>query len=195
MKRKILCTVTALILLSAFCMNVSAFGPYNDVPKSEWTETHLIIDDYLIKNYGYSAYAFFEYKDKVDGYTVCYGASSSNPAELYTCIGEYYLFYEWPGSAEIPIYLLKGDEVYTLQEAYDKKLCDFKELLLVLRSNAGIIGDANKDWEIDIKDVTVIQRYIADHIVAWNGPCMDYNRDERINIKDATAIQMFLAEK
>lgn len=56
-------------------------------------------------------------------------------------------------------------------------------------------GDANTDGELDIKDVTTIQKYIGE-LEAFNNIqwyLEDYNRDGVVNIKDVTAIQNFVA--
>ncbi len=59
----------------------------------------------------------------------------------------------------------------------------------------GILGDANGDKEINIKDATMIQKYIAKLTRLSNTEKIlgDVNGDEDVNIKDATAIQKFIA--
>ena len=59
-----------------------------------------------------------------------------------------------------------------------------------------LLGDADLDGIVNVRDVTVIQRHIAEYkklkgVAAANA---DYNRDGEINIKDATAVQRLLAE-
>ena len=57
-----------------------------------------------------------------------------------------------------------------------------------------LIGDANQDGVIDVKDVTFIQRAIANETVlsARQMKAADTNRDGVIDIKDATRIQQYL---
>ncbi len=56
-------------------------------------------------------------------------------------------------------------------------------------------GDVNCDGEINIKDATAIQKYIASLEVFTNEQKVlaDYNKDNDVNIKDATAIQKRIA--
>ena len=58
-----------------------------------------------------------------------------------------------------------------------------------------MIGDADGDNQVNIKDATAIQKNIADIEVAnFNEAAADANLDEQINIKDATEIQKWIAE-
>lgn len=59
-----------------------------------------------------------------------------------------------------------------------------------------MIGDANLDGKIDIKDVTAIQRHIAsfETLTADALLTADTNGDGDITIEDATTLQMYLAE-
>ena len=57
------------------------------------------------------------------------------------------------------------------------------------------VGDTDEDGEITIKDVTTIQRYIAElEIMPRVGKTGDTNGDGELDIADATLLQMFLAE-
>ena len=58
------------------------------------------------------------------------------------------------------------------------------------------IGDANLDGNIDIRDVTAIQRHLVE-LEKFNDEQLalaDTNSDGEINIADATHLQMYLAE-
>ena len=57
-----------------------------------------------------------------------------------------------------------------------------------------LIGDANQDGVIDVKDVTFIQRAIVNETIlpARQKKASDTNRDGVIDIKDATRIQQYL---
>lgn len=66
----------------------------------------------------------------------------------------------------------------------------------IVEEVVGIIGDANKDGKVNIKDATIIQKHIAKmetgvEIVLEIADCFE---DGKINIKDATLIQKFLAK-
>ena len=59
-----------------------------------------------------------------------------------------------------------------------------------------LIGDANGDGRINIRDVTAIQRHIAEvMILTGEGlAAADVNGDGTVTVDDATLLQMFLAE-
>ena len=59
-----------------------------------------------------------------------------------------------------------------------------------------LIGDVNLDGRVDIRDVTAIQRHLAE-IELLSGQTLalaDTNGDGEIDISDATHLQMYLAE-
>ena len=58
------------------------------------------------------------------------------------------------------------------------------------------LGDANGDGSIDINDVTVLQRYVAEleNLDGIRFLAADINCDEDVDISDATEIQSYLAE-
>ena len=58
-------------------------------------------------------------------------------------------------------------------------------------SSEKLLGDANGDGKVDVKDATLIQKYVvlmAD-IAPENLSVADYNKDGYVNVKDATDIQ------
>lgn len=65
-----------------------------------------------------------------------------------------------------------------------------------LSQNVLIMGDANLDAKVNIKDATYIQKFVAKihNFTEESKICSDCNEDEKINIKDATAIQKYLAK-
>ena len=66
----------------------------------------------------------------------------------------------------------------------------------IVEEVVGIIGDANADGKVNIKDATVIQKHIAkmETEVELDTQIADCFEDGKINIKDATLIQKFLAK-
>ena len=56
-------------------------------------------------------------------------------------------------------------------------------------------GDVNRDFDVNIKDATAIQKHVAALITLneYELILADYNDDLDVNIKDATAIQKFIA--
>lgn len=59
-----------------------------------------------------------------------------------------------------------------------------------------LLGDANLDGNINIKDTTSVQQAIAEIIVFTDIQKIvsDVNKDNSINVKDATLIQLYIAE-
>ncbi len=98
------------------------------------------------------------------------------------------------------IYLPKENKIYTLTEAYEKKLEGINNVF----TEAGLgklIGDVNYDLNLNIRDVTLIQKHLAslenldDYALdtSYVEPVADFNGDGKVNVKDATAIQKRIA--
>ncbi len=68
--------------------------------------------------------------------------------------------------------------------------------VLDTNSDAGIIGDVNADEKVNISDVTMIQRHIAQitTISEYRFVCADVDKDNKITIMDATLIQRYIAQ-
>lgn len=64
------------------------------------------------------------------------------------------------------------------------------------QSRSYLKGDANSDGKVDIRDVTAIQRHIAESELLSGNQLLaaDANGDGALNIIDATSIQQYLAE-
>lgn len=62
--------------------------------------------------------------------------------------------------------------------------------------SVGVLGDANIDGEVNIKDVTAIQKHIANlEFLSDTGVILaDVDSSSDVNIKDATAIQKYVAD-
>lgn len=56
-----------------------------------------------------------------------------------------------------------------------------------------ILGDADSDGRVNVKDATAIQKHVADMEVTIHIGAADADQDQRVNVKDATAIQKFAA--
>lgn len=67
---------------------------------------------------------------------------------------------------------------------------------IIVPDNKVMIGDADQNGKINIKDATTIQKHIA-KIIDFDETALksaDVNADTKVNIKDATAIQKFIAQ-
>ncbi|MDO4419364.1 MAG: dockerin type I repeat-containing protein [Ruminococcus sp.] len=122
-----------------------------------------------------------------------------------TDFGEYvvYTCYYAPYTHAYHIYTPDDDKVYTLEEAYYAEIEGLEEALKFLNGTAvALIGDADADFSLNIKDATWIQKYLADFVELYEpcghsqltGEACDFNRDGKINIRDATALQKYLAK-
>lgn len=80
--------------------------------------------------------------------------------------------------------------------------CD--EIVLLGESPTILIGDVNNDGEVNIKDVTFLQKHLANYTNDDGSVLIDeedenqfkiadFNGDRYISIRDATAIQKYIA--
>lgn len=114
---------------------------------------------------------------------------------------EYGITFRIPVTAEDDcIYRINSDGTFVLVET------DFIDGFAVFSSNETgafavaseetfLLGDANFDGVVNIKDATLIQKHIAslETISGYGALCADSDMDSKITIKDATAIQKYLA--
>ena len=140
----------------------------------------------------------------------------ASPLLFYDVFGEYIIHGSCgdPYCASYYIYLPESDKIYTLREAFDENT-DGIEKVFTDYKLGNLMGDADGDRKLTIKDATCIQKCLAnfegfklkDEIrghnlsVADDGTpdpyvCYieDFNNDDQVNIKDATAIQKRLAK-
>lgn len=101
------------------------------------------------------------------------------------------------------IFAPKDNKVYTLKEAWEAHLPRIEEVLNLVGDR---IGDVNRDDVVNVKDVTLIQKAIADieeiendgipYLTYVEGNpryISDFDCDGQRTIKDATAIQKYIA--
>jgi len=56
-----------------------------------------------------------------------------------------------------------------------------------------LLGDVNRDHEVDINDVTTLINYVLGYPTSpFDADAADYNKDKEININDITALIHFL---
>ena len=128
------------------------------------------------------------------------------PAAPADRIGDYAVgTYEWYDNYRhgLYVYVPATGELHTLTSAVEDtaNIEGIGEAFQHLGKRGGIIGDADKDGKITVKDATYVQKILADVKVqnpyAYNDNVIDlirdFNRDDKVNVQDATAIQKFLA--
>lgn len=77
---------------------------------------------------------------------------------------------------------------------FKRALPDFK--LQVFADGPALLGDVDGDGDVNINDVTVIQRHLAEleQLEGIYFHAADTNQDGTVDISDATTLQMYLAE-
>lgn len=103
------------------------------------------------------------------------------------------------------IYVPKEDKLYCLDDAYNEEVEGIEKVFTEVGIGE-LIGDTDKDRKLTVKDVTLIQKFLAGiceledddiyaYIEGWSQLeyMSDFNRDGERDIKDATAIQKHLA--
>lgn len=113
--------------------------------------------------------------------------------------GDYiFVWYEtYSHDNQTGLYIANSDgDLWTLAQAYENNIVDLSEVA-DLAEYSYLIGDADLDKEITIKDATTIQKILADLEYRQDTICCsmieDINLDGKITIKDATAIQKYIA--
>lgn len=102
-------------------------------------------------------------------------------------------------------YTLKDNTLVSAAGYTHRSHLDYLEKFVINRTNwlneqlyaeiTSEFGDVDLDGSITIKDVTLLQKSLADMVVLTQGQksLADFNKDSSIDIKDATEIQRFLA--
>lgn len=204
--KKILSFVLALCLCFSAVIAVSASSQSeNNKYESVFVDRLDIVDDWGEYRYEEIYYYFSDENETVPYYILALAAQSAVSDIVVTSkIGDYAIStgpYS-PYKHGFHIYVPTEDKIYTLEEAYFAGIEGIDEAFLSLAGDyVSLIGDADGNKKIDIKDATWIQKYIAsikglDYVYVFEDLrsfACDYNRDENINIKDATAIQKHIA--
>lgn len=144
---------------------------------------------YKIKTTGYDQNESDSYPwgiDSFDGmiYVIHSGYEKVRIDEInveYIFDGEWYYYY---GNGEYGLTPEKGKEFYTANYLDAPLTPDFEA------------GDVNRDENLNIKDATLIQKFIAKMVSLSPAQqaLADFNADGKINVKDATAIQKKIAK-
>ena len=212
--KKLFCVILVLVL----CLSsVFIAGAADTSEKGKYEQ--IIVDrlkisfDEIGEDYGYYLYKeIYEYysdssssADEAEPDYVLVFASWPwvSPAIAREIIGEYAViasnFYE-PYILGYHIYVPAEDKIYTLEEAYNENIAGIDKAFTESGIPAGIIGDADKDGKISIKDATLLQKHLAKITSKYDyygefisEMIVDFNRDEIFNINDATAIQKHIA--
>ena len=157
------------------------------------------------------------------GYDLGIYVVHSAPAQSLVKIGPYCFSCEYYYPELVGVYAYKGDEIHTLQEAYQNGLVYIHETVIQLRAylKSGMpgydgvpyscciyrFGDANLDEKFNLQDVLLVQKGIAGiidlndvkySIGGLGSPKSyflgDYNDDGEVNMEDVLSIQKYIAK-
>lgn len=161
-------------------------------------------------NYIYEQISPYRYNDKTatpDFVTVIAGESTTDEGYFSKRVGEYVIKNDAkyaPYDLGYYVYFTAEDKAYDLETALEKYPQYQEKLLRSLDTSSAphyrLIGDAENDGKLNIRDATNIQKFIAGLGNVWEydnelyNDTADFNGDGKVNIKDATAIQKKLAK-
>lgn len=129
------------------------------------------------------------------------------PMNYSAIIGNYYFIsgtYDQP--YPLCIYVVKGEEVFTLEEAYDMRAIDIEDVLPFLPvnwTNAYPLGDMDQDGKVELEDVLTMQKAVAQIVAITSLPSGNYginpseladlNHDGKVTVADVLLTQRILA--
>ncbi|MBQ4105131.1 MAG: leucine-rich repeat protein [Clostridia bacterium] len=154
------------------------------------------IDGYPVTSIGESAFNGCDSLNKViipknvntiemDAFTDCHKLESVIIPESVTFIGD------------DAFHNISGLTIYGYEGSYAESYALKNEIPFVaLKESSVILGDANEDGFVNVKDATAIQKHLADLLTLSDVgiKLADADSSGGINIKDATAIQKHIAD-
>lgn len=206
--KKIICTVLALIMaLSVFAVTAGA-------QDEQTTEKDILLGlfkDYLAENCpDFGGAVSVDNITKLGDWTLFYGSPGfEQPMPVAAQLGNYVFAHYtcWGIPYELEIYAEKDGQIFTLKEAYETGEIDIAQVAKAnLPVKAFLLGDANLDNEVTVKDVLLTQKVLAkiekelDGNVAWlfekeiTFNYYDCNLDGSVNVQDVLQIQKTLAK-
>ncbi len=214
--KKILCFTIALIMLLGV-VSVSAVTEEGNIYSNEFYQPRFKeCCDRLTPNgpeMGFNTYKelYVHYTNEATPDYIIVKPSpdyAGEPAIFIRVVGDY-VFFDYQCTAPRPprmfVYFPSIDEVLHIIEAYErypeKMVPGLNAMTQEKYASVGLRGDVDFNGELNIKDVTLLQKKIAgpekDYNNYFNSEfhvyVVDMNRDYDINIKDATAIQKKIA--
>ncbi len=205
--KKTLSIILAFIMLCSLCIvSASALTEYDDIPLAVGGDANSIT--VLNPNDGHSyvavlvsqemAESFLPYSSMLpDGfadYTLIPGAAIMGESQTFN---SYFVDTETTAplvfNTTYTLCLFRIDEagkIIGFTKAEVKTIEDEE-----VPDNTMRLGDSNEDNEINIKDATLIQKFIAETetLSEFQQVLADVNEDTKVNVKDATVIQKYTA--
>lgn len=187
----------------------SIFGDYGkrilelleiDITADSWAHNFAEISAYYE---GYEWYQTSEDGTVPDFVTVLAAQSTIDETEVVKRVGDCVVTYQpsdGPDEIGYFVYFPEEDKLYTLEEALEVKTEYIEEIVsgfdLYKYDSCRLIGDADGNSKINVKDATRIQKRIAGFDLGSSKTeieASDFNGDGKVNVRDATAIQKFIA--
>lgn len=213
--KKLVALTLVLLMCLGFVFSVSAAEENSKGRYEELFAQRLKLNlDENGEDMGFCLYEdiYFYYGDNKESdepeYALVFASSPMvGPMPLTVRIGDYAVYsigYYDPYELGYFIYVPAEDRIYTLEEAYEAGIENVDKVFTESSIKADLIGDANNDKSVNIKDVSWIQKKIANLIDNKDDPyedidgyygltVCDFDRDDNLTVKDASAIQKAIA--
>jgi len=169
------------------------FEKYSYIPEEKW-------------NVYREHYEYFSSDGTVPDYVLMSVYVARGEMDCVEIMGDYVLVHDhtyFPNESLYFVYVPSEDALYTFPELFSADIKIFEKIFEKRGYGLELIGDADQDRKITIKDATWIQKKLAgysmstyygeDTVVLEERYVQDFNRDTVVNIQDATAIQKYLA--
>ncbi len=201
--------ILALMLGVVSLLGVSAASDnsvgFEEKVKSLFFEKYQFISDDYWNNYQ-EVYQCFSSDDATSDYVLLHTCATSGDMVSVEVIGNYVMAYDqtcFPYELGYFVYVPSENTLLTLAEAFSADIECIDIIYKEGKIEIELIGDADADRKITVKDATWIQKVAAGYemIAKWDDfiydrmekIVRDFNRDGAVNVQDATAIQKYIA--
>ena len=201
MKKLVCLLLTCLLLCSMFMLPASAQEQQPD--KAALLQAFkAYLDENKVEYKDWEELVSVEPITESNDWTVFFGHPGFEmPMPTSDRIGKY-VFYSnnWYEPYQIGLFAEKDGTVLTLKEAYEAGEIDIACVVNDGTFNAYLAGDANTDGVVNVSDVLMVQKVIANEIDGSIGSfdsyarLCDYNGDGEITVKDVLAMQKYVAK-
>lgn len=214
MKKRIK-TLAAVLLALLLLLSTSATA----FAQGDTAEYKAAFERCLVERYQYTEeevayyegqYMFTYYGDS-NGYAVCFAAIGPTPMGLAAQIGNYKFFNQALYSPDqLGIFLIKGQEVIPLWEAYQMGIANIEEVAVMFPAGnhygmeALPLGDMDLDGTLALGDILSMQKIIAQILniegqtsnnddTYYGKELSDLNHDGKLSVADVLLAQRILA--
>ncbi len=163
-------------------------------PHYDWLPKDNVIEQGVYNDYDDARYKYYHLVWKTGGDAYCNSNVSCDASYGTHGNRSYYWYkscqYQDRTAVDYYRYSLAGDWTTAIELNATETTYRYR-----LKEGGYLLGDANLDGVVNIKDVTAIQKYLVSIVSFTDNAklCADATRDGVINIKDATQIQKYIA--